>query len=1342
MRGPDVVADAGLAHRFPSISSDRTVPLLRTLRRVLRWTGISLAVLLAIPLVVVAAVSWFGIPVNGAHWRAPIAQTATAALGRQVSLEGPLVMIVALRPTLTVGGIRIANPPGFSTPEFASLGTARMRLELLPLLRNELRIVEITAEEVHVHLEQLRDGRANWAFNLPPSTPEQSQPAASSPNPVKLKAVASIAFRHTDLDYTANARTRRFVLEEMAGEGAVDKPLTVTMRGTVESSFPYTVTIDGGPVSAIASPDKPFPFRLQLEFAGTVLELSGSIKDPLGTPAADILFGLGTQNLSELERLLQTRFPPVGAAALSGHAQWGSGRLRVYDLNGVMGETTLQGELEFDLVSAQPRLTGELRMPVFDLRPFLAGEAHSAKPAAPEDIAQSAAEAQKTLAELEKQSYSLKELGQMDADLTLKVDRWIGIPGDVRDAQLRVLVSKGTLDAPVQANVADVPLAGELKVDTNAAAPEGLLSLGTEHSKLGRLAEMFAGARGVQGELGRFQFRLKGRGDNLAAIVRTLDLRVEASQARLSYGNVEGGKPVAFELDRLEVAIPAGRRLNGQARGSLLGEPFTASFTGGDLATVTHEIRWPFELEAHASSAIVRVQGVLAPPEAQSGTELQFRMSAARAADVARWLGLSRDAAGQVSIEGWVQIERDEWRLSPLTMRLGKTSMRADLARVHVGEQPLVQVRLAVANLDVDEMERIRPPPAPSAPSGPAIDLPILPAGISLFDADIDVQMKQMTMHPAPVTDLSFSGRIRDGHMLPAPFSARLAGTSFSGAVALDLRGSMPEASVWVAAEEVDIGALLRKLNVVSDLEARAGVLRAEVIGRGSRVGQMLEHSSLLAEVESGELTVHDPNRTLRLPIQVSKGVARAAPGQPVTLEIDGAIDVTPVTIRISSGALPELMKTAGDVPFSLTAEAAGALLTLSGNVTLPIDQLALRLQLLARGERFDSLDQLARVELPPWGPWELRGKFLASASGYEVPDVAVRVGSSKLEGHGSLITTGARPRLDIDLTAPRIQLDDFKFGNWSLVEKKSRPAKPLKAGEMLAKAKEEAAQGQKLLSPHVMRSLDASLNVAVQEVLSGADRLGSGTLRARLSDGKFVLDPAEVNVPGGSAKLALSYQPTDSDVAVQATIGVDRFDYGILARRIQPGTDLQGLFSLHMRLDARAPTLDALMQHANGRIDFAVWPRNLKAGIFDLWAVNLLVALLPAVDPASESKVNCAVARFDLRDGKLTQDEILMDTSRMRVDGQGKVDFASEELAFRLVPRPKSPQFLSLAVPVQASGKITDFKIGVAGSDLVETTGRLLTSIFVVPIQKLTQKSLPRDGADVCTHAMREVPG
>ena len=98
------------------------------------------------------------------------------------------------------------------------------------------------------------------------------------------------------------------------------------------------------------------------------------------------------------------------------------------------------------------------------------------------------------------------------------------------------------------------------------------------------------------------------------------------------------------------------------------------------------------------------------------------------------------------------------------------------------------------------------------------------------------------------------------------------------------------------------------------------------------------------------------------------------------------------------------------------------------------------------------------------------------------------------------------------------------------------------------------------------------------------------------------------------------------------------------------------------------------------------------------------------------------------------------VDRAVLRVAGEGRVDFDSETIQLRLAPKAKEPQFFSLATPIQVSGKLTDFKVGVAPGGVAETTVRFLTSIFVVPIEKMTKGRPPRDGSDVCTNAMRVV--
>ena len=164
----------------------------------------------------------------------------------------------------------------------------------------------------------------------------------------------------------------------------------------------------------------------------------------------------------------------------------------------------------------------------------------------------------------------------------------------------------------------------------------------------------------------------------------------------------------------------------------------------------------------------------------------------------------------------------------------------------------------------MSKLEAIRPPSderprrVETPDQGATLDLPILPAGIDLSDADLEVKVKRVVLKAADVSDASFTGRIREGRMTPSPFAANIARVPFSGAVALDLRGTVPEASLWVAANDVDVGRLLRDFKIVEDLDAAVESLRVQLIGRGSRLGEMLEKSALEVNLDGGHLTMRD----------------------------------------------------------------------------------------------------------------------------------------------------------------------------------------------------------------------------------------------------------------------------------------------------------------------------------------------------------------------------------------------------------------------------------------------------------------------------------------------------
>jgi len=244
-----------------------------------------------------------------------------------------------------------------------------------------------------------------------------------------------------------------------------------------------------------------------------------------------------------------------------------------------------------------------------------------------------------------------------------------------------------------------------------------------------------------------------------------------------------------------------------------------------------------------------------------------------------------------------------------------------------------------------------------------------------------------------------------------------------------------------------------------------------------------------------------------------------------------------------------------------------------------------------------------------------------------------------------------------------------------------------------------------------------------------------------RLEGGRFALDPFTVEVPGGSVAMTASLAPTAQHTDAAFTLLMERFDFGILARRVDPETEMGGLARLDVALQTSGPSARALMANADGHLDFAIFPHDFEAGIIDLWAVNLLAAAVSAVDDEGEegerSKLNCVVGIFDLEDGLMRALRLLLDTSRMSVEGHAEVNFDTNEVYVELAPASKRAEFFSLATPVEIEGTIPDFEIGVDAGALVGTVIRFVTSVVYVPVQRLLADEPPRDELENCLGAL-----
>jgi len=530
---------------------------------------------------------------------------------------------------------------------------------------------------------------------------------------------------------------------------------------------------------------------------------------------------------------------------------------------------------------------------------------------------------------------------------------------------------------------------------------------------------------------------------------------------------------------------------------------------------------------------------------------------------------------------------------------------------------------------------------------------------------------------------------------------------------------------------------------------------KAEAPPDPEEIRERLLTAAELEELRLRDIEVHyrDDTSGEDVVFTLNELFAEVATDLPSKLSMQGAFRAHPFSVSLTTGNPMDLLTGDEAWPLELTLEIAGTTLQLSGQLDEgPLPDLGAsgepppaeaapeagrrfgELSLSLRGERLSSLDELVGVALPPLGPYSFEGHFRAFAGKRYEAEVVIGVGTSRLEGTMKLAAVQQPPRVEIDLATETVQLDDFDAGDWS-------PFGEAAAGAPAAEQpsdRSEPLRARALLSPEVMQRVNARLSVRVGEVRFGADRLGSAQLVAKLEKGRFSLDPLELSVPGGSLRSTAALHPTAKRVSGEVTARVDRFDYGILARRADPETEMRGLLALDLALRSSAPSVETFMEHAGGHVDFAIFPEEFEAGIIDLWAVNLISAVLPVLESGDPSKINCVVGLFDMNDGLMEQRSILVDTSRMSVTGTAKVDFRTERVKVELAPSPKKPEFFNLATPIQVDGTFSDFGVGVKPEDLLGTAIRFVTSIVHVPLQRIFLGVRPAEDIEGCLAAMK----
>lgn len=462
--------------------------------------------------------------------------------------------------------------------------------------------------------------------------------------------------------------------------------------------------------------------------------------------------------------------------------------------------------------------------------------------------------------------------------------------------------------------------------------------------------------------------------------------------------------------------------------------------------------------------------------------------------------------------------------------------------------------------------------------------------------------------------------------------------------------------------------------------------------GSGRGTGPPLIHS---LRMPNARIFFADARRRLEFDGTVT---AQDLPGGGPTppLRIEGAGQLNGHTARFALNCDPLATVTpAKPYRFDFMEASSGTLLTGTGAVPKPFDFHYLELTFQSTGADMKDLYFLTGLGLPETGEYHLSGQFNRQDDHLEFNDLQARSGESDL--HGTLVV-------------------DMLRGDAPSHSKANLRSRLLRLADLGAEA---AGRGKPTDHPGLLFSdtpwqLQAARR-AIFDIDYHADTLQLGRIpvsnlatQVKINLGKIEVLPVSATVRDG--KVTGGFK-------IDVTGNVPRADVDLRVTHMKLAPSIEGPLQGRIELHGKGNSLHDLAANATGTVT-AVLPHGaMRSSLAELAGFDLRGLGLLATGNKEDTGIRCAVASFDVKNGTLTAQRLLVDTAPVLITGDGTIDMDSEALSLQMIGHPKHPR-LRVRAPLLVRGTLRHPTFSTdATKSMAQAGGAIALGVLLTPI-------------------------
>jgi len=362
------------------------------------------------------------------------------------------------------------------------------------------------------------------------------------------------------------------------------------------------------------------------------------------------------------------------------------------------------------------------------------------------------------------------------------------------------------------------------------------------------------------------------------------------------------------------------------------------------------------------------------------------------------------------------------------------------------------------------------------------------------------------------------------------------------------------------------------------------------------------------------------------------------------------------------------------------------------------LDDVSLRFR--AEGHALSPLLAAFDLDVGAIPPYKIEGHLTRTGHTFALRDFHAHAGQSVVQGRGSIVL-GPRPTFTVDLKAPLLRYRDLAP---FLPTRPKAEARPSAASSRKAKGhwqlSDKPLPFSLLTRADGVVHLDVDRFVAPSQIIS----LANAHLDTRLDHG--VLSIHDLQLSTNQGRLGITGN-IDTRTAIPTVWLVTAVNGVRVGRLVVPVTkkikikDLRApdLIQAHVgglvRVATAGNTLRDLVANSHGSASLYTQDGYISSLAIEVLGIDVTESLATwFAAPSPETRINCMYANFQIDNGIISTDNVLLGTGKANLRLDGSVNLVSGKMALKIRDYPKNISIGSLRAPIDIHGNIVDAKV------------------------------------------------